>query len=324
MKTSRVSRIVQILTVLQSGRQYAVKDLTRLLGISRRSVFRDLKELQSIGVPYSYDARKGGYGIDPSFFLPPVDLNLQEALSLCLFIHKAADHLPMPFKSSAVIAALKIENNLPAGIRKYCHTVLRNVSIQQDQYSPMNHLDRIFWQLQEAIVKKQKISIRYSSLYEQQQIATELSPYHLMYNKRAWYVVGHSGLHNSVRTFKLGRIKELSVLVNRFIDGDNFDVNEYIGRAWCMIPEGRIYNIRLRFLPKVAQNVAEVQWHSTQKVFPNDDGSVTVELRVDGLGEITWWILGYGDQVQVLAPAVLRRRVMKTAENMIGLNQQLF
>ena len=77
------------------------------------------------------------------------------------------------------------------------------------------------------------------------------------------------------------------------------------------------------FLPEVAHDVAEVQWHSTQKVTPNGDGSAIVEFRVDGLNEITWWILGYGDQVQVLAPKVLRERVLEVATNMIKLNQKV-
>jgi len=107
------------------------------------------------------------------------------------------------------------------------------------------------------------------------------------------------------------------------VDGENFDVYEYFGRAWSMIPEGRIYNIKLRFLPKVANNVAEVQWHSTQKVVRNSDGSATVEFCVDGLGEITWWILGYGDQVQVLAPKELRKKVLEVAKNMVELNEKM-
>jgi len=88
-----------------------------------------------------------------------------------------------------------------------------------------------------------------------------------------------------------------------------------------MIPEGRIYDIKLRFLPKVAENVAEVQWHSTQKAIRNADGSAIVEFRVDGLEEITWWTLGYGDQVQVLAPKALREKIVRIAKNMIKLNE---
>jgi predicted DNA-binding transcriptional regulator YafY len=90
-----------------------------------------------------------------------------------------------------------------------------------------------------------------------------------------------------------------------------------------MAPEGRLYNIKLRFLAEVAQGVADVQWHSTQTVDFQDDGSVIVEFRIDGLNEITWWILSYGDQVQILAPACLRQRVVDIAQNMVEQNKQL-
>ncbi|MHC4528728.1 MAG: WYL domain-containing protein, partial [Planctomycetota bacterium] len=147
--------------------------------------------------------------------------------------------------------------------------------------------------------------------------------YHLLYNRRAWYVLGHSSLHKSTRTFKLNRIKELKILDKCFVDEGSFDLADYLGRAWSMIPEGRLYDVKLRFLPMVAENVAEVQWHSTQQLTRHSDGSASVEFRVDGLREITWWILGYGDQVQVLAPRALRQKVIETAKNMIRLNEQI-
>jgi len=320
MKTSRISRVVQLLTTLQSGENYAVSDLAKMFGTSRRTIFRDLKELQTVGVPYHYNAKTGSYAIDPEFFLPPIDLNLQEALGLLLLVHKASSQIQLPFKNSALLAALKIENNLPSKIRQYCNTALQNISTKADPQAPNKTLDKTFAQLQKAIAKKNKVSMRYHSLFDGQIIDIELCPYHLMYNRRAWYVLGLSDLHKSIRTFKLNRIKELKSTEKYFAGGESFDLYDYLGRAWSMIPEGRIYNIKLRFLPMVANNVAEVQWHSTQKVARNSDDSATIEFRVDGLREITWWILGYGDQVQVLAPKALRNKVLETAKNMIKLN----
>jgi predicted DNA-binding transcriptional regulator YafY len=320
MKTSRVSRVVRLLTTLQSGENYAVNDLAKMLGTSRRTVFRDLKELQTVGVPYHYNTKSGSYSIDPEFFLPPIDLNLQEALGLLLLVHKASGQIQLPFKSSALLAALKIENNLPAKIRQYCNTTLQNISTKVNPQAPSRELDKTFAQLQTAIAKKMKVGMRYHSFFEGQIIDVELCPYHLMYNRRAWYVVGFSNLHKSIRTFKLNRIKELKNTEKFFVNGNGFDVNDFFGRCWSMMPEGKIYNIKLRFLPMVANNVAEVQWHSTQKVTHNSNGSAIVEFRIDGLREITWWILGYGDQVEVLALKALRDKVLETAKNMIKLN----
>jgi proteasome accessory factor B len=40
-------------------------------------------------------------------------------------------------------------------------------------------------------------------------------------------------------------------------------------------------------------------------------------VTVDGLGEITWWILGYGDQVEVISPAGLRKSVIGVAKSVL-------
>ncbi len=310
---------------MQSGKSYAVEDLSKIFGTSRRTIFRDLKELQAIGVPYHFDSDTGGYVIDPEFFLPPVDLDLKEALSLLMLVHKVRDEIQLPFSKSAMLAALKIENNLPPNIRRYCNTALKNISATIGAQAPVQSsggLDAVFTQLQNALTRKRKVNLRYNSLAEKKIIDVELSPYHLFYNQRAWYVLGRSSLHKSIRTFKLNRIKSMQISDKCFVGGEDFDAHEYFGRAWSMIPEGRIYNIKLQFTPKVACNVTEVKWHSTQQVTYHNDGSATIEFRVDGLGEISWWILGYGDQVRIVAPRALRKRILRMAENMIKINEK--
>jgi len=323
MKRSRISRVIQILTTLQAGKNYTVSDLSKMFGASRRTIFRDLKELQAIGVPFHYDARTGGYMIEPEFFLPPIDLSLQEALSLLLLLHKVGGQIHFPYKKSALLAALKIENNLPAKVRQYCNTALQDISIRvgpQELFLHSVGLDKTFAQLQQAVVKKRKVNIRYHSLSEGTIIDVELCPYHLLYNNQAWYVLGHSSLHKSVRSFKLNRIMELKPTKRCFVGDENFNVYDYFGKAWSMIPEGQLYNIKLKFLPELAHDVAEVQWHSTQQVTFEDDGSAIIEFRVDGLNEIVWWILSYGDKVQVLAPRILRQRIIEIARNAVKIN----
>jgi proteasome accessory factor B len=317
---------MQILIALQAGKSCTVSDLSRMFGTSRRTIYRDLKELQAIGVPYHYDAETGGFTIEPEYFLPPANLNLQEALSLLLLAHKVSNQIQLPFKRSVLLAALKIENNLPAKVRQYCSTALRNISTGAEARAPVRQnarFDRIFAQLQEAIARKRKVNIYYHPLFEGDVVNFKLCPYHLLYNNLVWHVLGRSSLHKSVRTFELNRIRELKTTEKCFLGDEDFDVSEHLGRAWSMVPEGRIYNVRLLFLPKVADDVAEAKWHSTQKVTRNDDGSAIVEFRIDGLSEITWWILGYGDQVRVLAPQALRRRVLDVAKNMVKLNENV-
>ena len=99
MKSSRIGRVVQLITALQSEKSCAVRDFAKMFGTSRRTIFRDLKELQNIGVPYHYHTKAGGYRIDPGFFLPPIDLSLQEALSLLLLVHRASKQNSCPLRT---------------------------------------------------------------------------------------------------------------------------------------------------------------------------------------------------------------------------------
>jgi len=321
MKRSRISRIMEILTTLQTGKSYTVSDLSKMFGISRRTIFRDLKELQATGVPYHYDTNIDGYVIEPEYFLPPVDLNPQEAVSLLLLAHKLSKEIQLPFKSSALLAASKIENNLPTDVRQFCNAALRNISVKTEYQEKKGLLDQVFRQLLRAILKKRIVNICYYLPHEQKNIVTDLRPYHLIYNEHTWYVLGKSSLYEEVRPFRLNHIKELNTLDKCFIKDERFDVSEYLGRAWAMIPEGRLYNVKLRFLPEIAHSVAEVQWHSTQKVTFENNGCAIIQFRVDGLNEIIWWILSYGDQVQVLAPRVLRQRIVEIAQNAIKQNE---
>jgi proteasome accessory factor B len=67
----------------------------------------------------------------------------------------------------------------------------------------------------------------------------------------------------------------------------------------------------------VARNVAEVVWHKTQQLVHRPDGSLDFHVRVSGLQEISWWILGYGDQAEVLKPARLRQLIGERAGRLV-------
>ena len=59
----------------------------------------------------------------------------------------------------------------------------------------------------------------------------------------------------------------------------------------------------LRFSARVATEIRETVWHRTQRVADLPDRRGRPALVIDGLDEILGWVLGFGDQVEVLAPA---------------------
>ncbi len=147
MKLTRISRIIRLLTTLQAGKNYNASQLAALAGVSKRTVFRDLKELQAIGLQYHYDPLANAYTVDPEFFLQPVDFNIPEALALLMLAHKGKGLLPEKMGKAAVMAAIKVENNLPDKIKRYCNTAIEKITIKT-AHSNSSQKDNTFFILQ--------------------------------------------------------------------------------------------------------------------------------------------------------------------------------
>jgi len=323
MKITRLQRILHLISLLQTDRYSRPNDLAQELGIDRRTVFRDLKTLKEAGIPYYFDEKENGYKLDSDFLLPPLDLTLREALSLLLVARHMGQDEGLPLQKNAQKAAMKIESALPNRIQRHCGSILKATSVKFAARARHNRLDETFSFLQEAIRRRRKVKMTYNSFYEQKQIDTTLSPYHLYFAKRAWYVIGYSSRDREERTYKLVRIKKLKLLGSLYLKDRPFQIDRYLGKSWLLIPEGKIYKVKLLFSAQVAGNVAEVLWHQSQKLAWHNDGRLTFEAEVDGLGEIIYWILGYGDYVKVLEPAVLRQRVVQTAKRMVKRYEQI-
>lgn len=288
MKSNKTNRIIQLLTVLRTRRQYTAADLAVVLGTSRRTVFRDLKSLQQAGLKCNFNPRYGHYAADSSFILPPLTLTAEEAFVLLLLVYKGRNHIDLPFRNTALIAGLKVENDLRPDIRRHCARTLRTVSLQPDPVATEELPDTTFVQIQKAIIDKRTINIRCYCPRERREIDMEFNPYKLLYSRHTWYLLGKSRTDERINALKLNYIKNVNILDTNFIGEPPFDLSDYLGRAWSMLPEGRLYNIKLRFTPEIAYDVAAVRWHKTQMVSFEDDGSAIVEFRVDGLNEITW------------------------------------
>ncbi len=310
MDVSRLHRVLRLVTLLQSGATWGADELAKELAVSRRTLFRDLNMLRAAGIPYLHDPRTG-YRIAANFFLPPVNLKVTEAMGLMALAKSAAAQRDQPLLNPAVEAVRKLMAMMPPPLREVCSEMMERVSVRPAPASRTTPRDTDHYAaIQQAIDQRRGIQMRYTSLFDGEgEIALKLRPYHLHFAVRAWYVIGYSELHKQIRTFKLSRIQEMQITKQTFTLRKPFDIDEYLGNAWQFIREGKLHRVVLEFAPKVAANVAEVRWHPTQKTEMLDDGRCRVCFEVDGLIEITWWLLGYGDQVLVKQPAELAQRL---------------
>jgi proteasome accessory factor B len=309
-----------MLTTLQSGKPYNAETLAKAMGTSRRTIFRDLRDLRKAGVAIHFDETTRRYIIESAPLWPVGNLNSQEILSLLLLVHKAKEHIHLPFNNLALAAAQKIERELPEELRHYCDDMLRDISVKACRPAKTDILDKVFLQLRQAVVKKRAVKFHYYLYDEQNAHEMELHAYHMVYVHNAWHVIGKTD-RGEIRTFKLSHISQLRLLDKFFVKDKSFNIHDYLGRAWAAEPEGQIYEVKLEFQPEISRSVAEVEWHKTQVVTFDPNGSAIVEFRIDGLNEIIPWVLSYGDKIKVVGPNVLRQEIVRINHRAIERNR---
>lgn len=316
MKISRIARLIRIIGLLQSGRPLNTADLSGLCDVSRRTIFRDLIALREAGVPLVFDETRELYSIPSQFFLPPTNFSAAEALAVLVLCHQMGDDR-VPFLSSARSAAMKLENSLPDRLRQYLRRVSPSLAIRMTPMNPHAGKQSVYDALVDALAHRTNVRLKYQSFYERKQIGTKLSPYQLLFQNHSWYVIGRSSLHKSIRTFNLSRIVEIHTLSEQYEVPRGFSMKRYLRNAWRLMPEpGPDHCVKILFSPRVAGNVGEVSWHSTQRIRWNEDRSLVFEVTVSGLEEISWWVLGYGDQAEVIEPPALRKIIAERVTNM--------
>ena len=319
MDVGRLHRVLKLLTILQTVRSYNAAQLAAECGVSRRTIYRDLSTIEKAGIPLFYDRESRRYQIHAIGLMPPINLSLDEAMALVLLASELGRVGRMPLFQPARDAAAKLEASLPLGMRAALGAILPHVTIRTGPTARHNALQDTYRTVQRAIQRREPLEAVYVSFHDAGQIRTRLEPYWLLFNERAWYVIGRSSRHGGVRTFKLGRFKGLQPGKGRFAPPNGLTLERHLGNAWRMMRGAKSYEVRLKFSPLVSPNVAEVNWHKTQRLSWDDDGSVHFAVTVDGLDEIVWWILGYGPEVEVLGPAELRGRIRDLARRMATL-----
>jgi len=251
MDISRLHRVLKIITLLQTRRYYSVESLADELEVSRRTIYRDLNMLELAGVPFYYDRSRRGYIIHQTYWLPPINLDLEEALSLIAVAAAAGDESGVPLLGKASDAARKIESQLPLTIRAAVGQAASGLTVRRSPVARHEGLEGAYHTVREAVARRHVLRGRYISFYEKKQIDVTMEPYWLVFHERAWYVIGRCCRNDDIRTFKLGRFVELRELAETF-KAPARTLEEHLGNAWRFMPEGRQYDVSLRFSRLVA------------------------------------------------------------------------
>ena len=181
--------------------------------------------------------------------------------------------------------------------------------------------DILLTKLQNAASEGNQLKISYCSA-EGKETWRLIDPYGVAFRQGAWYVVAYCHLAKEIRLFRLDRIKRYNVLKEPeepIVKDENFSLEGYFANSWGL-ERGEEVKVCLRFLPQVANQIKQSNYHKSQEFTDLADGSVEMKVTVSGLWEITRWILSFGPVVEVLEPTQLRQEI----QNMVLQTQALY
>jgi predicted DNA-binding transcriptional regulator YafY len=120
------------------------------------------------------------------------------------------------------------------------------------------------------------------------------------------------------RHYILSQIQDVEVMDKTF-DAKGFDIHKYAQKsfgAWISSDGG--HKIKWRVSPEAAERARQFIFHPTQKITPQEDGSLIVEFVADGLKEMAWHLMTWEGKIQPLAP----RGLIEESTNQLKLAAQ--
>lgn len=314
-KQARLHRLSHLLYRHPEG--LTVREMARLCGgVSRRTIQRDLKTLESSGVPIWQDEEgdKPRYGIIGGYYIPPLQLTLNEATALYLaarlLSRNVDEHNPSIVQAFAQLATV-----LPENLARALQDTIKHLAAQDENRS----FRSVFETVALGWATGRQVRIWYRAARNPEPREHVLSPYFIEPGNKALYVVGHSDEYDAVITFKMERITEARLLETTFDIPAEFMPAQVLADSWGIFWGEPLEEVVLKFSPAVARRVDENVWHPSQTVEELPNGGRLLRIKVSGTVEIEPWIRGWGSSVEVLSPEPLRERLRQEAQALADL-----
>ncbi len=308
---SRNSELIRQWTVLQqiaAGRVNTIPRLASELGVTTRTIRRDLAALQEAGFPIYDDIVNGtkfwrverkalGALARTGLTLPELSaLYFSRALIECF----AGTHLLGDLQS----ALDKFEAALTPQMKKFLDRLPRVITAKTSNVKRRDTTTyQVTGRLLEAILGQRTVAMRYHSHASGREKDYVVHPYRLVHAQGGLYLIAFVPAYAELRTFAIERTRRVTLRLDTFTPVAEFESEPFKNSIGAY--RGTTSKVQLRFHPRIAPYIHERTWHASQQLKGAADGSVTMNLAVCDDYALRSWILSFGRGVRVLAPAHL-------------------
>jgi predicted DNA-binding transcriptional regulator YafY len=312
--TNTATRLITLIFLLQNQPNQKASELAEKLGVSLRTVHRYFEMLDEMGIPvYSERGPYGGFSLVRGYKMPPLVFTLEEAIAVVLGTGIVEEMWGDLYREAARGALAKLENLLPEEQVREVAWARGSLITTGMNRANLNVLTPLLGKLRRAIREHRSVNMYYQSSQVPHPSQRGLDPYALVHRWGWWYVIGFCHVHQDVRTFRVDRISEITILDRIFSQPPDFNLQTYLKNELQAQPQ---VIARLRFEPSFANIVAgnHSYWEAVET---QPDGSVEVTFPSPTLEWAASTTLAYGPAVEVLDPPELRRMVAEWLEAIV-------
>lgn len=173
----------------------------------------------------------------------------------------------------------------------------------------------------EAVLDSQQFECDYTARHQDEPKHLEVHPMGLVVWQGVTYLVATLWDYQDVRQLALHRMQNAQLLHRTARRPKGFRLEQYVGEdeAFNYPESARKIRLKARFDEGAAYHLSERRLADDQKLTQKEDGWFELTATVADTSALRWWLLGFGDGVEVLGPKALRDAIGKTALNMAGM-----
>jgi predicted DNA-binding transcriptional regulator YafY len=305
------ARLLHLLSLLQARAQWTGAELAERLGVTDRTLRRDVERLRALDYPVSaVRGVAGGYRLGAGGTLPPLLLDDDEAVAVAVSLRTAANGSITGIADTAISALMKLEQVLPTRLR---HRVgaLHQSTAALPGWSATVEPD-VLTALAAACRDRVAIRMAYTD-HHGTASARLVEPHRLVHTGRRWYLVAHDVDRAAWRTFRADRVRDPRTTGVRFVHRDPPDAVEFVAAAITTGP----YPYRARILFQAPARVLAERIASSVGVIeatgPDADTCI-LTVGSDSLDAIAMHLGVLDIGFTVLEPPELRARIQAVAE----------
>ncbi|MEW6670500.1 MAG: WYL domain-containing protein [Thermodesulfobacteriota bacterium] len=285
--------------------------------ITRKTAQRDIEFMRDrMRAPLVYVAQQRGYEYeDKSYELPGLWIN-EDELGALLISSRLASTIPdRRVKSSLKAFLQQIVSFHSFEAPLTLDELGEKISVKNIEYARVD--ENIFQKVVDALFFQKALEIDYYSPHKDEATRRAIFPLHLLQYMGSWHVIAHCSLRGELRDFALSRIRRLKPvqhpMMPRIATGS---IKDYIRKNFGILSSNASLTVCLKFRPEITAWISEQIWHAEQIQDIGPDGSLCLTFPAADVREVKREVLKFGAQVEVLAPAGLRKEVKKEIRKM--------